>query len=512
MDVQQHTNREFDLLVIGGGITGAGITLDAQSRGLSTCLVEMQDFAAGTSSRSTKLIHAGIRYMKQGNFSLVKETGRERSILTNIAPHLSRPIEVFIPIYNKKNQGYKKWQLTLAMYFFEWLVKVPKKQRHRSYSKKEAFEKEPLVNQEDLIGAISYTERITDDARLVLSNLLKARDLGAACYNYLKVESFLSNEGDYKIIKCVHQLTGEEIIIKAKNIVNATGPWVDEIRKLENQHVAKKLILTKGIHLVFRKEKFPIHSAIYFPATDNRMVFAIPREEKVYIGTTDTFYKADKQHPTVTQEDVSYLLQAINAKFLIALTVEDIESAWSGLRPLVGEEGKKPSEISRKDEIFISDSGIISIAGGKLTGYRLMAKKVVDLLSSVATKTETIVLKGGEKVENELPSTSYVKQLRSIYGSDANQIVTIYDSLVDKDDTWRQLKAMLLYSLKNEWVVKPSDFVTRRIGFTYFNKPLVEHYKEKLLQEMGEQLCWSEKEATCMRADLESALYEIYSN
>lgn len=374
----------LDLLVIGGGVTGAGIALDAAARGLRVGLVEMQDFAAGTSSRSTKLIHGGLRYLKQLEFSVVAEVGRERAVVYENGPHVTTPEPMLLPIYLGGSFGRMSTSLGLKVY--DWLAGVKGEERRRMLSAAQTLEREPLLRQEGLLGSGLYVEYRTDDARLTLEVLKEAVNQGALAANYAKVTSFLYDSGGSACgVRVLDRVSGSTLELRARQLVNAAGPWVDVVRDLDGSRQGKVLQLTKGVHLVFDQGRFPLRQAVYFDTPDGRMVFAIPREGKTYVGTTDTVYGVERDiaHPPIEEADVRYLLHAVSAMFpSLSLAAGDVESSWAGVRPLIYEEGKSPSEISRRDEIWTSPSGVITIAGGKLTGYRHMAETVMDVVAA----------------------------------------------------------------------------------------------------------------------------------
>ena len=368
---------EFDVLIIGGGITGSGIALDAVTRGMKTALVEMQDFAGGTSSRSTKLIHGGLRYLKQFELKLVAESGRERAVVYENGPHVTKPVRMLLPIYQGGTYGRLTASIGLSLY--DLLAGVHKEDRKCMLTKSDTLEIEPLLKREGLIGAGYYVEYVTDDARLTIEVLKEAAVRGAMAVNYAQVIDVLYEQEKAVGVKVQDRLTGKIYDVYAKKIINATGPWVDTIREHDRSLEGKKLRLTKGVHLVFDQAKFPLKQAVYFDTEDGRMVFAIPRDGKTYAGTTDTFYDQDPINPKMTEQDRNYIIEAIHDMFpSVKITGDDVESSWAGVRPLIYEEGKDPSEISRKDEIWESKSGLITIAGGKLTGYRKMAENVVN--------------------------------------------------------------------------------------------------------------------------------------
>ncbi|HNP79198.1 MAG TPA: glycerol-3-phosphate dehydrogenase/oxidase, partial [Cyclobacteriaceae bacterium] len=373
-------DESFDLLIIGGGITGAGIALDAATRGLKTVLIERNDFAFGTSSRSTKLIHGGLRYLKQLEFALVKEVGSERAIVHNLVPHLVVPEKMLLPLYERRGLGY--WLASVGLMIYDWLAGVKPEDQRRMLTKPQTLRHEPLLKADDIKGGALYAEYRTDDARLTIEIAKEAHAKGALLINYLAVTDFRYENDQVQGVEVRDMITGATMSVRARSVVNAAGPWVDELREINHSRKDKHLHLTKGVHVVVPYHRMPVRQAIYFDVPDGRMIFAIPRGRITYIGTTDTDYSGSKEEVYATREDVKYIVDAVNETFpTVHLTLADVESCWAGLRPLIHEEGKSASELSRKDEIFESESGLISIAGGKLTGYRKMAERVVDLLA-----------------------------------------------------------------------------------------------------------------------------------
>ncbi|MFM7854630.1 MAG: glycerol-3-phosphate dehydrogenase/oxidase [Flammeovirgaceae bacterium] len=415
--LQQASHVDFDLLVIGGGITGAGIALDAASRGLKVLVVEKNDFAFGTSSRSTKLIHGGLRYLKQLEFGLVKEVGSERAVVHSLAPHLVVPEKMLLPLYEKKGMGY--WLASLGLKIYDWLAKVKQEDQRKMLTRQQTLRQEPLLKPDDVKGGALYAEYRTDDARLTIEILKTAYSYGAALINYFQVTDFVYAQGKIVGAKAVDQLTKSTVEVKAKVVVNAAGPWVDDLREINHSKKGKRLHLTKGVHLVVPREKFNVAQAIYFDVGDGRMIFAIPRDRTTYIGTTDTNYDGDKDKVDTQLADAEYLLHAVHVTFPnIHLQLGDVESSWAGLRPLIHEEGKSASELSRKDEIFVSDTGLISIAGGKLTGYRKMAERIVNKVlqenfstNQAVCKTASIRLRGND-FNSYSDVRKYIQQLK----------------------------------------------------------------------------------------------------
>jgi glycerol-3-phosphate dehydrogenase len=519
---QQH----FDVLIIGGGITGAGIALDASSRGLSNVLFEKQDFAAGTSSRSTKLIHGGLRYLKQLEIGLVREVGQERALLHRNAPHIVQPKQMLLPIIKEGSLG--KTSTAFGLYVYDWLANVDDDERRTMHEKNEVMEMEPLLREDIIQAGGRYWEYQTDDARLTIEVLKTAISLGSHAFNYTEITDFLYND-DNKIIgaKIYDHIHQKAIVVYAQHIVNAAGPWVDTVRRKDDIVKGKRLHLTKGVHIVVPYNRLPLREAVYFDVQDGRMIFAIPRRKTTYIGTTDTFYPTNLsiEKPEVSLEDVEYLLKATNEMFPSTnLQIEDIVSSWVGLRPLIHEDGKSPSELSRKDEIFISSKGLISIAGGKLTGFRKMAERTIDVVvkqrykqnkTPISTSTtEDLKLSGGnfknpEDIPNYITDLSNTysqlqiteQQIHDLvykYGTNTPHIIEIYQGLLPKNTklstTQRLLLAELHYSIRHEMVTNLSDFLIRRTARLYFERETIEETYFLLLDELAKQLQWNKKQ------------------
>lgn len=295
------TREELDLLVVGGGITGAGIALDAASRGMKIGLVEMQDFAAGTSSRSTKLVHGGLRYLKQFEIQMVAEVGKERAIVYENGPHVTTPEWMLLPMH--KGGTFGPFSTSIGLRVYDFLAGVKRSEWRSMLSAKETLAKEPLVKQDGLKGGGYYVEYRTDDARLTIEVMKEAVAHGARVINYTKAEEILYENGKVVGMRVTDLATGDVHEIRAKKVVNATGPWVDELREKDGSKVGKQLRLTKGVHVVIDQSKFPLKQAVYFDTPDGRMIFAIPRDGKAYVGTTDTFFDKDTSHPKFTVED-----------------------------------------------------------------------------------------------------------------------------------------------------------------------------------------------------------------
>ncbi|GIN73876.1 aerobic glycerol-3-phosphate dehydrogenase [Bacillus sp. J14TS2] len=519
---QDMEQAEFDMLVIGGGITGAGIALDAATRGLKVALVEMNDFASGTSSRSTKLVHGGLRYLKQFEIKEVAELGKERAIVYENGPHVTTPEWMLLPFHTGGTFG--KFTTSIGLMVYDFLAGVKKAERRKMLSVDETLKKVPFIKKTGLKGSGYYVEYRTDDARLTIEVMKAAVQKGATVINYAKVDQFVYNdEGKAIGAKVQDNLSEKRVLVKASKLVNAAGPWVDKLRDIDGSKTEKHLRLSKGVHVVFDEAIFPLHQAVYFDTPDGRMVFAIPRNGKTYVGTTDTFYEGDPADMHATQADRDYLLKAIRYMFSdLDIADSHIESSWAGVRPLIHEEGKAPSEISRKDEIWESNSGLITIAGGKLTGYRKMAETVVNLVVSKlnqpgdksfpACQTRNLPISGGDiggsahleafiqekgkKAESYGLTQEEGRKLAKLYGTNVD---TVFDYLPEQQGELPVImQAQLLYAIHHEMAVQPVDFFIRRTGELLFDVELVQQWKDAVIKEMASLFHWTEGE--CKRA------------
>ncbi len=367
---------DFDLIVIGGGITGAGIVRDAAMRGLSVALLEAHDFASGTSSRSSKLIHGGLRYLERGEFNLVRKTALERKEIHRLARHLCEPRLMVLPLRGRS----KLFGFRLGIATYERLGGVASKDSQRTWSGASLQENEPLLDARRFPFALAYREYLTDDARLVLANVRSAVGFGAAVLNHAPVVGLVRDGEAASGVEVRDALTGREFRVRGRVIVNAAGPWVEAIQRLEDPGTRPLLHLSKGVHIAVPASKLPVRNLVVLSTRDKRRIFAIRRDDVVYIGTTDRTYEPGaKVWPEVELEDVEYLLEPIPRHFNIdPLTPADVIGAWAGLRPLIADpQTKNPSELSRRDELLTGPLGLISVAGGKLTGYRGMARRVL---------------------------------------------------------------------------------------------------------------------------------------
>ena len=507
----------FDLCVIGGGVTGAGIALDAASRGLKVALVEKGDFASGTSSKSTKLIHGGLRYLKQLEIGLVREVGKERAIVHDLAPHLVIPEKMLLPLIKDGTLG--KISTSMALLVYDFLAGVEGDDKRKMLTAEETLAIEPLLRKEIVVGGGIYAEYRTDDARLTIELIKTAARFGAISINYVKAEDFIYENGKVRGIIAKDMLEEASYQIHSKYVISAAGPWVDKLRAKNNSLSAKHLFPTKGVHIVVPHKKFPLEHSVYFDVKDGRMIFAIPRQRVTYIGTTDTPYKGDINHVLTKMEDVNYLIDAVNNMFpTVNLSNSDVISSWAGLRPLIYEEGKSASELSRKDEIFISNTDLISIAGGKLTGYRKMAQRTVNEVIKRMEEAEDIDIRDSytrnipllEKPFKDIKAVKdYKKNLQTqivelglpayctqyLVANYGNQASLILDKMQDFENTplVALTRAELWYSVHHELAFNLRDFFIRRTGRLYFNIDLIEPFLDLITTDLKNYLNWSEQ-------------------
>lgn len=532
--IQKLKTEVFDLAIIGGGITGAGIALDASARGLKVCLVEKNDFASGTSNKSTKLIHGGLRYLKNFEISLVRESGSERAIVHNLAPHLVTPQKMLLPLVEGGTYG--KLMTALGLKVYDFLADVKGEDRRKMLDKQETIAQEPLLDEQTVVGGGLYAEYKTDDARLAIEILKNATAFGATIINYCEMTAFNYNASSkIESLNCTDINTNNVFTVKAKSYLSAAGPWVDTIRKKDNSINKRRLHLTKGVHLVFPFEKLPVKQSVYFDVSDGRMVFAIPRGRVTYVGTTDTDYSGDLDRIVTTQQDANYLLNAINNTFkTVKLTLSDIESSWAGLRPLIHEENTSASELSRKDEIFVSKSGLISMAGGKLTGYRKMAYRALETVLKTYSKenntsaflestTATISLvqpplNSSEDIaayQQELTDkllqlgiseAYYANYLCRYYGKQADIIIKKINDFESHNPLENLIRAEAWFGVHFEMVNSLNDFFIRRTGRLYFDIASIYKFKDSVTKDIALLLNWSSERTKKEVALLELAL------
>lgn len=529
--------KKWDLLIIGGGVTGAGLALHAAARGIRVALIEMQDFAAGASSRSSKLVHGGLRYLKQFDVKLVADVARERNVIGKNAPHIAQPGYMLMPVYDEQGASFDEFSAEVALHLYDYLAEVDDNWAHYIADNEQVLENEPSLSAENLTAGGFYLDYTNDDARLTIETIKKAHELGADIVNYVKAEGFHYNQDGQIIgISARDVLNEERFDIEADVVVNATGPWSDETRKQGSRETEKKMFPTKGVHFVVDHDKLPVQRTIYTDTgqQDNRMIFIIPRGDKTYFGTTDTPFEGTYEEPSITLEDVEYLLKAVNHRFESAdLKLEDIESSWAGLRPLIqDEDNSDPSGISRGHEVFTEDDGLITIAGGKLTDYRRMAEDTFVAIDQAFEKkgkgfkevdTKTIPLSGGD-VPDPADFQSFVSEqlrlgmevglveedaryLADWYGSNVNDVFSLAEEAGSLDLPLKEA-LQLVYSLKYEMVMTPADFFNRRTGMLFFNIRQIEKLKTPVLDTLSKQLGWNSQTRDYWEGELDARMQE----
>jgi glycerol-3-phosphate dehydrogenase len=371
--IDEVASSPVDVLVVGGGIVGSGVARDAAMRGLSTVLVDRYDFAFGTSSRSSRLLHGGLRYLAQGRIGLVRESSTEKMTLSRIAPHLAQPLPFVFPTY--RGGAWKRWKLRVGVKVYDLLCGKSNLGKSRGLDAGEAAAAVPGLRTEGLTGGVRYFDGLTSDARLVLDTLRSAAAHGGRMLNYVTLAS-AERRGEVWQCELRETATGRAVVGTARVVVNAAGAWADAFPQSQ-----VKLRLTKGVHLVIDRARLPVPDAVVM-AEGTRILFSIPWGERVILGTTDTDYAGPTDDPGCDERDEAYVLRVVNETFPAArITAADVISAWAGLRPLIADPNGRPSDISRAHEIHVRPEGWVDVAGGKLTTYRLMAEQAVDAVS-----------------------------------------------------------------------------------------------------------------------------------
>ncbi|MEO7428574.1 MAG: glycerol-3-phosphate dehydrogenase/oxidase [Acidimicrobiales bacterium] len=471
----------FDVLVIGGGVTGAGVALDAASRGLRTALVERDDFASGTSSKSSKLVHGGLRYLQNGDVRLVYEALRERQRLRHNAPHLVRLLPFLIPIFSKDGLINPKVARALgsAMWMYDLTGGARIGKLHKRLKKAQAVAHMPTVPEERLAGAYLYYDAAADDARLTLTLARTAAlDHGAVIANHTRVVQ-LRHDAAGHVTGAVVEADGRRIEVAARSVVNATGVWSDDILALDQGGSPDTIRPAKGIHITVPWDKVRNDIAVVVPVPkDKRSVFVVPwlpladgTFQLTYIGTTDTDYEGPVDDPQCTAEDVDYLLRAINHSVREPLSAADVVGTWAGLRPLVkAATSGRTADLSRRHKVLVSDSGVVSIMGGKLTTYREMAEDTVDAIvrhlpdaprSAKRCRTRRLVLRGGDGATKDTNP-----HLADRFGSEAREVLTLIDTDPSLGEPLVEglpyLRAEALYAVRHEMARTVDDILARR--------------------------------------------------
>ena len=560
-EIERLKNEKLDLLVIGGGITGAGVALQASAAKMKTGLIDMQDFGGGTSSRSTRLVHGGIRYLKTFDVQVVSDTVKERAVIQHIAPHMTQPDPMILPIYDEPGTTFTMFSVKVAMDLYDHLAGIEGdspliKYANYMMDKEETLKREPQLNSENLQGAGVYLDYQNNDSRLVVENVKKAHELGCLAVSRLKSIEILHNDQKQVNGVRVHDnLTGEEFDIHADVVINTSGPWSDLVRQ-EDKEVYKKPRLrpTKGVHLVVDQSRLTVPQPTYFGSgtADGRMIFTIPREGKTYFGTTDTDFTGDYAHPTVEQSDVDYLLNIINKKYPAAhLTINDIEASWAGVRPLievevegneaadaatgasVSDSTSAPSAVSRGSSLTEAEDGLITLAGGKLTDYRIMAngamKKIQQKFHDEFSKNFTlqdsaeINVAGGDfdsdNAEAELAriakdgvaaglAADDAKEIANLFGSQAEQIYDYAQTIKPEKGLSIGETAALDYSLAEEMTLTPVDYLLRRTYHILFKSDTLDQVKNGVIKHMSDYYGWDKAQREQYENELKHEIAE----
>ncbi len=462
--------REWDILVIGGGATGLGIAVDAATRGYSVALAEKDDFAKGTSSRSTKLVHGGVRYLAQGNIKLVREALRERGILLRNAPHLTRRQAFIVPSYNYVH----KYFYGVGLGIYDLMAGKLQIGRVEMLNREEVMQRMPAVQPRKLIGGVEYYDGQFDDARLAVSLAQTAVDFGACIVNHLEVDDLLKEGKKVTGAVLYDHISGESFSVNAKVVVNATGVFADDVLQMENKEAHPLLSPSQGIHLVVDKHFFPGNAALMIPKTDdNRVLFAVPWHDKVVLGTTDTPVDEVNEEPRALDEEIDFILAHFSRYTTSTLTRKDVRTVFAGLRPLVrSSNAQNTALISRDHTIVVAPSGLITIIGGKWTTYRKMAKDAVDNAAFVAklTKrecvTENLRIHGWKDMKG-------AEETLAVYGADAQGI----QALVLADPNWGKTihprssftMAEVIWAVREEMAMTLEDVLARRVRLLFLD-------------------------------------------
>jgi glycerol-3-phosphate dehydrogenase len=509
--------RTFDIAIVGGGITGASAAREAALRGLSTVLVEKGDFASGTSSRSTKLLHGGVRYLESYEFKLVRESCRERELMLKLAPHLANVRPFIYVLY----RGYPEsmFLLNAGLTLYDVFSGSPLKRHHHMLRSGALLREEPYLNPVGLQGGGWYYDFLTDDARFTIDTLKGATAAGALVANYMEVTGLVMDHGRVAGVAVADRLTGESGTIRARQVINTSGPWTDQVRFLEPGVRERLLRPTKGVHIVVRKHDFPLRHAVFLRSPrDNRVVWPIPAldEDLVYVGTTDTDYDGPLDHVVASLEDVQYLLEAANFAIPDAhLGLGHVVATWAGLRPLIKPEGElATSAVSRDHQIMMSPGGLLTIAGGKMTTARLMGEQVVDVaVKALGTtfglhgvprsRSASVPLSGGDpgarysalRRMNELSFVDPAVRQRwlTIYGGNASALAerVLAHPQAGEDLGVRHLSAAeVRYAVEEEMACTVTDFFARRASVFHWTEDGGMAVAEAVASEMAALLGW----------------------
>lgn len=493
-------NKFWDVVIIGGGATGLGCAVDAASRGYSTVLLDMHDFAKGTSSRSTKLVHGGVRYLQQGDVSLVIEALKERGLLIQNAPHLVSHQSFIVP-------SYKWWSgpfYGVGMKVYDVLAGKLNIKKSKNLSEKETLEKIPTLETDGLLGGTMYYDGQFDDARLALNLAQTAADHNALPINYMKVTNLLKNStGLVTGVEALDMIDGESHKINARVVINATGIFTDSIMKMDNENHSNIIQCAQGIHLVLDKEFLPGDAAIMVPHTDDgRVLFAVPWHGKALVGTTDTPIDKPDLEPRALEEEIEFVLRHAARYLSKDPTREDVKSVFAGLRPLVKpDESKSTSQISRSHHLQVNESGLVTITGGKWTTYRKMAEDTIDQAVLVAGLQEKPCVTEDLRIHGWLKNVDMNNHLH-VYGSDRVGIDQLKEENPELGEQIHPdlpyIKAEIIWAIRNEMAITIDDVLSRRTRMLLLNAQAAlesaELVAEYLAEELNKDQAWVKQE------------------
>ncbi|MFZ9262699.1 MAG: FAD-dependent oxidoreductase [Chitinophagaceae bacterium] len=481
--------QQWDVVVIGGGATGLGIAVDAAQRGFKILLLEKNDFAKGTSSRSTKLVHGGVRYLAQGNIKLVIEALRERGFMLNNAPHLTKVQNFIIPVYSY----FDKWFYAIGLFLYDLLSGKLSLARTKLLSKKSVLQKIPSVHAKRLRGGVSYADGQFNDARFSISLALTANDLGGVVLNYANVVGLIKTEEKISGVQFIDEVSNAAYTIHAKSVINATGVFVDEILDMDDASSPAAVMPSQGIHLVVDRKFFTSDYALMIPKTkDGRVLFAVPWQNHVVLGTTDTPIHSISDEPIALEEEIQFIIEHFNLYNDRKILRSDIKSIYAGLRPLVKTSNNKNTALASRDHtIIVSKSNLITITGGKWTTYRKMAKDALNnavfvaKLPKIKCATRNLRLHGYQH-------RSDIHPFLEIYGKDARQIEKMMkadQSLSEKIHPDHQLtKAEVIWHVRNEMALQVEDVLARRSRMLFIDAQAAISSSRKVAEIMAAEL------------------------
>ena len=517
----------LDLLVVGGGITGSGIARDAALRGWKVGLIEKEDFGFGTSSRSSKIIHGGIRYLEYGQLLLVRESARERTVLRRIAPHLVHPIPFLYPVFGED----RLWLIRAGLAVFDRLASASAAERHRNLGPAEVRDRLPGLR-DPLKGGVLYPEYITDDARFTMENALSAAMHGALVANYAPGRLLWSGS---RVVgaEVTDALTGKMRVAHARVVVNATGPWAAQTLAAAELEPRRPIVPSKGIHLLLDAASLPIRGACFLKASNGRRGLAMRRLDHVYVGTSDDEYRGPLESPRATRAEVEELLAMVQNCFPKAgLGIEDVRATWAGLRPLIQEPGKSTRDTSRHDQVWAHTPGVVTVAGGKLTTYRPMARRTLKAVAQQLgedppgpDRSADVCLPGGDLAERDpeayreartqdlmargvAPATA--ARLTWLYGRQLEDLI----ALADRDPDWLEplhpdipaVRGEAFLAAEREMATTLIDFMDRRAALLIFSEDQGEAAAPAAAEVLAGVLGWSAE-----RRDREVAGYRAYA-